>query len=60
MEKIPLSDDQIEAIAEKAAEVAFKKIYEEIGKSVVKKFFWIVGVCTLGLLMWAAGNGQLK
>ena len=43
MKELPLTDDQIEAIAEKAAEVAFKKIYEEVGRSVVKKVFWIVG-----------------
>jgi hypothetical protein len=28
MEKLPLTDEQIEKIAEKAAEVAFRKIYE--------------------------------
>ena len=41
MEKVQLTDEQINHIAEKAAEVAFKKIYEEVGRSVVKKIFWI-------------------
>jgi hypothetical protein len=50
MEKIELTDEQINHIAEKAAEVAFKKIYEEVGRSVVKKIFWIIGVGSLGLL----------
>ena len=59
MEKIELTDQQIDHIAEKAAEVAFKKIYEEVGRSVVKKIFWIVGAGALGLLFWMAGNGQL-
>ena len=59
MSDIKLSDDQIEAIAERAAEVAFKKIYEEVGKSVVKKIFWIVGAGALFLLMWLGSNGQL-
>ncbi len=59
MEKIELTDQQIDHIAEKAAEVAFKKIYEEVGRSVVKKIFWIVGAGALGLLFWMAGSGQL-
>jgi hypothetical protein len=58
-EKIELTDQQIDHIAEKAAEVAFKKIYEEVGRSVVKKILWIVGAGALGLLFWMAGNGQL-
>jgi hypothetical protein len=60
VEKVELSDEQINHIAEKAAEVAFKKIYEEVGRSVVKKVFWIVGAGALGLLFWMAGNGTLK
>ena len=58
-EKIELTDQQIDHIAEKAAEVAFKKIYEEVGRSVVKKILWIVGAGALGLLFWMAGNGSL-
>lgn len=59
MEKLPLTDEQIEAIAERAAEVAFKKIYEEVGRSVIKRIFWIVGAATLFLMMWMAGNGHV-
>jgi len=57
--EMPLTDQQIEQIAERAAEVAFRKIYEEVGRSVVKKIFWVVGAGALGLLFWLAGNGQL-
>ena len=60
MEKIQLTDEQIDHIAEKAAEVAFKKIYEEVGRSVVKKIFWIVGAGALGLMILMSGNGSLK
>ncbi len=60
MERVNLTDEQIEQIAEKAAEVAFKKIYEEVGRSVVKKIFWIIGVGALGLLLWLGGNGHIK
>ena len=60
VEKIQLTDEQINHIAEKAAEVAFKKIYEEVGRSVVKKIFWIVGAGALFLLVWLGGNGHIK
>ena len=59
MDKIQLTDEQIDAIAERAAEVAFNRIYQEVGRSVVKKIFWIVGAGALGLMIWLAGNGQL-
>lgn len=46
-----LSEEQIELIAEKAAEKAVAKltdhVYREVGKSVVSKFTWTVGVITL-------------
>ena len=48
MDKIQFTDEQIDHIAERAAEVAFKRIYEEVGRSVVKKIFWIVGAGALG------------
>ena len=35
--EIPLTDAQLELIAEKAAERALEKVYTEVGKSVLKK-----------------------
>ena len=57
--QVELTDDQIEAIAERAAEVAFKKIYEEVGKSVLKKLAWLTGAAVLGLAFWLAGHNSL-
>jgi hypothetical protein len=55
-----LSDDQIERIAERAAEVALERVYTQIGKSVVSKFLWFVGAATLALAAWLNGSGHLK
>lgn len=56
-----LDDEMIEAIAEKAAERAIKKltshVYQEVGKSVVSKLFYIVGVCAIGLYLWLKSKG---
>ncbi len=41
--EVQLTDEQIEAIAERAAEVALNKVYTEVGKSVLKKLAWLAG-----------------
>jgi hypothetical protein len=55
-----LTDDQIEAIAERAAEVALERVYTQIGKSVVHKFLWLVGAAALAVAAWFNGAGYLK
>ena len=57
--EIPLTDAQIEAIAERAAEVALNKVYTEVGKNVLKKLAWLTGAAVIGLAMWLAGHGAL-
>lgn len=56
-----LSEDQIEMIAEKAAEKAIEKltthVYQEVGRSVVSKLFYIVGACAIGLYLWLKSKG---
>ena len=56
-----LSDEQIEQIAQKAAELAVQKmtteIYASIGKSVLHKIFWAVGVLAAAVTI---GNVSLK
>lgn len=54
----PLTEEQIEAIAERAAEVALEKVYTHIGKSVVQKFLWVVGAGALALAAWMNGAGH--
>lgn len=57
--QLPLTDEQIEAIAERAAEVALNKVYTEVGKSVLKKLAWLTGAAVIGLFMWLAGHNSL-
>jgi len=58
-QNIPLTDSQIEAIAERAAEVALNKVYADVGKNVLKRMAWLTGVAVIGLALWLAGNGSL-
>lgn len=60
-----LTEAQIEQIAERAAKKAAEKVmkdltdhmYRQVGKSVVSKLFWIVGVISVGLYMWLKQKG---
>lgn len=60
----PLTDeDEIEKIAEKAAQKAIEKltnqVYQEVGKSVVQKLFYVVGICAVGLYLWLKSKGVI-
>ena len=55
-----LSDDQIERIAERAAEVALERVYTQIGKSVVLKVLWLLGAASLAVVAWLNGAGHFK
>lgn len=59
-----LTEEQIELIAEKAAEKAIEKltshVYQEVGKSVVSKLFYIVGACALGIWLWLKSKGIIS
>lgn len=57
---VQLSDAQIEAIAERAAEKALQKVYAEVGKSILTKAAWLVGLVVVGLALWLTGKGFIK
>lgn len=60
-ENLPLSEQQIETIAEKAAEKAVKKmtddVYRTVGKGVISKFLWITGALAVGFYAWFKSKG---
>lgn len=55
-----LCSEQIDIIAERAAEKAIEKVYIEIGRNVVRKVFYLIGVGTIGLLVWLGSTGRLS
>ena len=56
-----LTDEQIEHIAQKAAELAVQKmtteIYASVGKNILHKLFWALGVLAAAVTI---GNVSLK
>lgn len=59
-----LTEEQIDEIAEKAAEKAVAKmtniIYQEVGKGVINRLLWFVGVAAVAFYAFAEGKGWLK
>lgn len=55
----PLTHEQIEEIAQRAAEVALERVYTQIGKSVVNKFLWVIGALALAAFAYFKGLGKL-
>jgi hypothetical protein len=55
-----LSEAEMDAIAERAADRAIRKMYEQIGKSVAQKVYWAIGIVVVGMLMLLAGHGITK
>ena len=61
----PFSDEAVlEKAAEKAAEKAIEKLtdhlYREVGKSVVEKLFYLIGVCVVALYLWLQHKGVIS
>lgn len=54
-----LTDREIDDIAERAAERALEKVYTEVGRSIVRRLTWLVGVAAVSLLVYLAGKGVI-
>ena len=61
-----LSDEQLaelaqrlaEPLAERVADVAFRKFSEQVGRSVIKHLLWVLGIGVVGLYMfWQSKTG---
>ncbi len=59
-----ITDAQIEQIAEMAASKAVAKMtdnaYKIVGKTVIDKFFRVIGIFTCMFITWAAAKGWIK
>jgi hypothetical protein len=53
-----LTEEQLNEIAERAADRALEKVYAQIGKSVVTKLLWVIGTTTLAIAAWLKGSGK--
>lgn len=58
------SDEQLQKItteaAQKAVAMMTKDAYAAVGRTVVEKFLYLVGLLTVALGVWAASRGWIK
>lgn len=57
---LPLTDEQLEHIVERVTERVIQNVYISVGESIVKKFFWVVGLAAISLVTYFAGVGHIK
>ena len=50
-----LTDEQVEAIKQ----AILDSVYQDIGRSLVKKAIWAIGVIILAALAWLHGAGKI-
>lgn len=59
-----LSEDQIDMIAERAAEKAITKLtshlYQEVGKGVINRLLWVIGVLGVAVYVALKSAGWVK
>lgn len=61
---IQLTEEQMDAIAERAADKAIAKItqniYAEVGRGIVKRMIWILGAAGVGIWAYLKSGGWIK
>jgi tetrahydromethanopterin S-methyltransferase subunit G len=57
--EVQLTEEQIDAIVDRAVEKTFNRVYQEVGKSILTKMAWLTGAAVVGLFMWLGGHGSL-
>jgi hypothetical protein len=55
-----LSEDDVEELVGRVTQKVLDKCYQDIGRSVVNKALWVIGLVSVSLLIWLAGAGKLK
>ena len=54
-----LSQGEFHAIVQEAKKQALDEVYADIGKGVVKRILWLLGIGTTAFATWVASKGYL-
>lgn len=52
-----LTERDIDAVATRAVDLAFERMYKNVGESVLRKALWVVGVGVFSLFVWLSSRG---
>ncbi|MCC6196801.1 MAG: hypothetical protein IT518_20295 [Burkholderiales bacterium] len=53
-----LTEGEIEALVERVTKHVIENFYREVGRNVVGKFLWLVGVVTVGVATYLGLTGK--
>lgn len=56
---LPITDAQLDTIVERAVEKVFERIYADVGRNVVKKLVWALGLIATVFCVWIVGKTGL-
>jgi len=51
-----ITEEMMDAIAERAAKRVMDNVYREVGRSLLTKVTWAVGVLGVAIAMWVSGK----
>lgn len=54
-----LTAEQMEEIAEKAAQKTLDKVALDVGRNVISKVFWVAGAAAVAVYLWLKDKGGL-
>lgn len=54
-----LKEEEIEHIVERVTERVVANFYQEVGKNVISKILWVIGLGTVVLFTWLGLTGKL-
>ncbi len=57
--RFELTEDQLNGLAERAAAKALENIYAQVGKGVLRKLAWLIGIVVLSLAAFLVGKGAI-
>lgn len=61
--RLALSEEQLEAIAERAAELTLKTFYEDfyqqVGQVIIRSILYVCGAAVTALAIWLGATGKL-
>jgi hypothetical protein len=52
----PITEEMMDAIAERAAKRVMDNVYREVGRSLLTKVVWAAGVLGVAIAMWVSGK----
>ena len=55
-----MTDEELEIVADRVAEKLQERFYADIGRRIVTKFFWIIGVSVVAGLTWVSQGEWFK